>query len=286
MSTPVPSAPVGSGGPKSGPTVESLKRLGRLLATFVWLLVMVSGLACAGKTPEDDRAVQSQLDLAAQHLARGAWPDAVRTYSDVLKGDKDNRNALRGLGLAYLQLDRLDEAERYLRRVVELEPKWSVPKNELAVVLIERNLCGEAETLLDSVLEDIFYPTPEFARHNLARAMACQGRIEEAIGGLKNLVKRKPRFCLGYLTMSELASESERYEDTIEACDGFVRYCQEAEEIRDKVLPQHSAICYRRSGVAYAKLGDVESARAAFLRCEATGVLGDECRRLLNALPP
>lgn len=266
---------------------EALKRIGRLLSSFGWLLVW--GWALLGcQTPQttDPRAVQSHLDLATQHLARRDWPEAIRSYNRVLEMDPKNHHAAQGLGLAYYKLGKLPESEENLLEAIRWAPDWSQPKNTLAVVRIEQNRCGEALELLDQVVEDIFYPTPEYAQHNRARALECLGRTDEAMEQLESLQLRKPQFCLGYLTLSEFAFKHERYEETIRACNGFVRHCEEDDEIRSKILPKYSAMCYYRKGVAYAELGDVESARASFIRCEATGASLQGCRTRLNRLPP
>lgn len=271
----------------NGQEVEALKRIARLLSSFVWLLAAGWVVAaCQTARPADQRAVDSQVDLGTQHLARGSWADAVRAYQQALQMDPKSQDAARGLGVAYLKLERWDKAEEYLRQAVKLAPDWSMPKNELAVVLIEQERCGEAIEVLDQVLEDIFYGTPEYAEHNRARALHCAGRTPEAVAQLEELLRKKPKFCLGYLTLSEMAFETQKHEATIQACDGFVRHCEKDEEIQGKILPQYSAMCYYRKGVAYAALGDVESARASFLRCEATGALEEDCRTHLNSLPP
>jgi Tfp pilus assembly protein PilF len=283
-----PGRPESSGpGGERARDVQALKRIGRLLGTFSLLAALSPGLGCAstsgGMAP---RALESQLDLGAQHLARGAWPDAVRVYRGILAEEPDNRDAHRGVGLAYWRLERLDDAKRHLERAIEIDPDWSMPRNELAVVLIEQDDCEAAEAQLRRVLDDIFYPTPEYAQHNLARALHCQGRDAEAIETLDAMLRSKPRFCLGYLTLSEIASESKEPEVVIDACERFVRYCEQDEQIRENLAPRYSALCYLRKGVAYAEVGDIESARAAFIRCEATGALRSECRRALETLPP
>ncbi|MEM6862184.1 MAG: tetratricopeptide repeat protein [Myxococcota bacterium] len=280
----------GSTGPSDPRTTESMKRIGRLLGTFGVLLGMGLGGCATPSDPEEaspkDRATTAQLDLAAQHLARGAPADAVKVYEGVLRKTPRDKDALRGLGLAYLNLDRLDDAERYLSQAVEADPNWSMPKNELAVVHLQQGRCAEAQALLVAVLDDIFYPTPAYARHNLAKAQACQGDLTSAIETLESAVKLQPTFCLGYLTLSEMTQRQDAHEATISACARFIEFCEGDERVRPNILPQHSATCYRRTAAAYAKLGDVESARSSLKRCLNTGALEASCREMLRLLPP
>ena len=267
---------------------EALRRLGRLLGTFLWLFAALTvGVSCksGGTKPEVPSKVSAQIDLGNQQLAQGQWPDAIKAFGKALEVDQENYDALRGTGLAYLKLGRLEEAERFYRLSLEANPKSSLSRNELAVVFLEQRRCQDAVPLFEKVLEDIFYPTPEFAEHNLAQAYACLGRVDEALARLDKLVTKRPYFCLGYLTLSRLASTSRRPESTIRACDDFAHYCEQNDKIKNQVLPQQSALCYLRKGLAYAELGDVESARASFERCKSLGEVGRECSKSLELLP-
>ncbi|MEM7678268.1 MAG: tetratricopeptide repeat protein, partial [Myxococcota bacterium] len=283
-----PSGPV-SGAPapvRPAPDPDALARLGRLLGTFVLLVAATSGWRCSTtQEAQASRTVVAQLDLGNQQLAQGRWPDAIKAFGTALDEDDSNFDALRGTGLAYLKLQRYKEAERFYRRAIEANPKSSLSRNELAVVYMEQRRCQEAVPLFEKVLEDIFYPTPEFAEHNLAQAYACLGRIDDAISRLDKLVTKRPYFCLGYLTLSQLASKSRRPEATIRACDDFVHHCEQNEKIKQQVLPQQSAMCYLRKGLAYAEMGDVESARTSFERCQSLGEVGNECTKSLELLP-
>jgi Tfp pilus assembly protein PilF len=280
--------------PGAGERGEGLDRLGRLLGAFGWALVvwtMVAPIGCkSGGTgdgePQSGSSTEANVDLGNQMLAQGRWPDAIQTFDEVLKTEETQKDALRGTGLAYLNLGRVAEAEGYYRKAIESDPKYSIAKNELAVVLMSAERCSEAEPLLREVLEDIFYTTPEFAEHNLARAIACQGRVEEAAGRLERLMVKRPYFCLGYLTLAQLSSQAKKPEMTITACDDFARNCEAHEEIKNQISPEQSAMCYLQKGMAHAALGDVESARASFERCQPIGVVGKECRKSLEMLNP
>jgi Tfp pilus assembly protein PilF len=281
------------GGHERTPEPTMLERLGRLLGSFGVLFALGATLAAgcqAGGARDVARSaseapLDSHIDLGNQQLVQGQFREAVATFNLVLEEDDKNRDALRGLGFAYLSLERLEEAEKFYRGSIASDPKWSLPKNELAVVLMARKQCPEAEKLLQEVLGDIFYATPEFAEHNLARALACQGRMAEALDILERLQTKRPQFCLGYLTLAELSAEARRPELTVNACERFTAHCEQHAEIQKQVTPEHSALCLLRKGRAYAELGDVESARSALQRCEATGRFVPDCRRSRELLP-
>jgi Tfp pilus assembly protein PilF len=267
---------------------ETLERLGRLFGAFCFLFALLVTPACksGGAHQPNDKGATAHADMGNQHLSQGDWPEAIKSFGVALEQDEANREALRGMGVAYLKLGKLGEAERYSRRAVEVDPKWSEPKNELATTLIMLERCKEAEDLLQQVLKDIFYQTPWFAEHNLARALRCQDRPQEAMDLLERTVTKQPHFCLGYLTLSEISAQLKKHETTISACDGFRKNCAEHDKIKEQVLPEYRDMCYLRSGLAHAAIGDVESARASFKRCQSEGAFGKECRRTLEMLPP
>lgn len=269
------------------PTADALAKVGRLLGTFGFVGLMLSmPTGCATTDPGPSRSQEAQLDLGGRALADGRWADALRHFQTVLEEREEDQHAQRGAGLAYWQLDRLDQAEAHLRRAVEADPKWSEPKNDLAVILIDQGSCEEAQRLLEAVLDDVFYPTKHFAEHNLARAEACAGDVDAAVGRLAALTEQRPKFCLAYLTGSEIALNSGRFEAAVEACEGFDESCARDPELKEKIPDSLRATCDLRKGQAYTALGDVESARTALRRCTQAADTRSACRDALALLPP
>jgi Tfp pilus assembly protein PilF len=272
--------------PSVEPSAEALQRLGRLLAAFgLAIAIACTGSACksgGAEATEPDPQVQSQVDIGQQHLAEQHWPEAISVFADALKEQPNDRDALRGTGFAYMSLGRIEQAEPFYRRAIAADPKWSLPKNELAVLLIGTKRCDEAEQLLRTVTEDIFYPTPEFAENNLALALACEGKLDDAVARLESTVLKRPHFCLGYLTLADVSTRAKRPEVVVKACGEFETNCAQDEKIRDLVTPDMRASCYLRSGKAYLDMGDYESARTSFMRCESASKRVRECGELLR----
>ncbi|MBI3661985.1 MAG: tetratricopeptide repeat protein [Acidobacteria bacterium] len=83
------------------------------------------------------------------------------------------------LGLAYLQLQSLDDAEKSLARALALEPKLLPPYHPLATILITRKRFDEAEKLLLRALE--IDPKGWQWPFELARSQATQQKWEKAL---------------------------------------------------------------------------------------------------------
>lgn len=284
VTPPRPPIVQGEAAPEPETDPEALARIGRFLSTFALIALIAAGCVHNQGPAELTPDQQTQLDIAEQQLSQGQWAAAIKTLTPVVDEQPKAQKALHHMGLAYLYLGRSDQAESYLRRAIDADPKYSVAKNSLAALLLDRGDCEEAEQLLLQVVEDIFYPTPELAEDNLARVEHCLGRSTAAIRRLESVVLRRPQFCRGYLTLADISSEQKQSEITIRACEHFTAQCEMNEELKKFVSPEHSCMCYLKKGLAYAQLGDMESARSSWESCESNGAYGMQCRAQLAQL--
>lgn len=283
---PPPPAPAAPAMPAVDP--EALGRLGRFLSTFCAVLALSGGQGCAHQPAADaellSAATQTQYDIAEHFLARGQWSEAVGAFQPVLEDAPRYAPARHGLGLAYMYLERPDLAEAAFKAAIELDPSYSTARNSLATLYMQGSRCEEAAALLAQVLEDIMYPTPEFAQDNLARVEHCLGKSKAALARLEKLVISKPQFCRAYLTMADIAAAVRAPEVAIRACDDFTNRCELHEQIGKLVSPENRSLCYLRKGMAHAALGDVESARQTLEKCDSTGTFGKQCKDSLRLL--
>lgn len=117
----------------------------------------------AGKRPEAidafRRAVELQPALpgAAVNLANllresGRFREALPLYEDSLARFPQNDIALNGIGCCYRSLGRADDAEKCLRRAVELNPRSTVARINLAKLLCAGKGQSEALAIVQPLL--------------------------------------------------------------------------------------------------------------------------------------
>ena len=271
----------------TGQDVEDSKmRLGRLLSTFVLLFSLVLG-GCAKVPPTITPvtpAVQTQLDIGHEHLKYGRWRAALQVFDGIIQDGGNTRDAHYGSALSYIQLQRSESAEKHFREAIKNAPKWSVAKNSLASLLIDRGVCDEALLLLDTVRKDIMYPTPWYADFHYARAQACEGDRVAAMYSLQKLIAGRPEFCAAYLQLAEYAVGEKKFEVAIRGCESFTAVCENNKRINPYLTDEHSCMCDFWAGRAYVGLGDVESARSEFMACQSSGDYGTRNRQALDLL--
>ena len=89
----------------------------------------------------------SQVDgLIVGHrlMDAGEYELALKAYQRAAAEQGMNVDTLSAIGSANLNLGRLNQAERWLRRAVEEDPTFPPAWNNLGVVLMERGKMGEA----------------------------------------------------------------------------------------------------------------------------------------------
>jgi len=109
--------------------------------------------------------------------SRGDYRGAIREYLEYLRGERDPK-VIHKVATLYLKVGALEEAERYFREAMALDPGDPGIRTNYAVLLAKRGRTEKAEALLREVLEG--EPTNIYALFNLALLMEKAGRWNEA----------------------------------------------------------------------------------------------------------
>lgn len=117
----------------------------RVLAACV-LTATLSATGCAptatvrgnsGEQGGADEINKSRITQAEQSFEKGKLAEALYRYSEILKQDPDNREALIAVGKIYAQSGKARTAEGYFSRVLEMHPGDAVASEERGLVLFK-----------------------------------------------------------------------------------------------------------------------------------------------------
>ncbi|MGH9678658.1 MAG: tetratricopeptide repeat protein [Candidatus Acidiferrales bacterium] len=75
-----------------------------------------------------------EIEKAKIFMAEKKYDEAIRTYQDVLKGDRKNAMVLNMVGIAYLNVGNFGQAKKYFQRSEKADKKFSSPVNNLGMV--------------------------------------------------------------------------------------------------------------------------------------------------------
>jgi Flp pilus assembly protein TadD len=149
------------------------------------------GLECFKRALAVKPDLSYALLNAAQSSSRLQQHEAAAGYYErVIALDAKSAGAHNGLGLALAQAGRSGEAERALRRAVELEPALGPAWNNLAVLLLQAKRESEAEDALRQGI--VRAPKEELLYLNLARVHVSRGNRPAARRVMEDLLRVNP----------------------------------------------------------------------------------------------
>ncbi len=123
-----------------------------VLIFALWLSLAGVSLCAAQEDKESGDAVEIFNQGQDAH-EKGNLKGAIELYQKALEIIPEFPEAEYQLGVAYLTLNKSDEAEKSFRRAIELREDWSLPMTSLGSLLVQKNQFPEAEKVLSKAIE-------------------------------------------------------------------------------------------------------------------------------------
>lgn len=208
-------------------------------------LCLLSLMGCASWWQRDKNKAELYLRMGITQIESGNYPYALR---DLLKAEElDPQNAVthNNLGLVYFFRERLDLAEKHLRKAVSIDAKYTEARNNLARILIEKGSYSEAEKELNVVLGDLTYPSPEKAYINLGLVKFNQKDYVASHAAFSKVILSIPDDCIANTYLGRNLFESNDYAQAAESLDRAIGFCQKS--LYDEPH-YYSALAYYRLG--------------------------------------
>ncbi len=141
------------------------------------------------QTAADARAkIMAETQLLRQQRQ---WADAEQVLAEANRRFPDDPDLMYEQAMMDEKLDRLDDMERLLRRVIELRPESQQAYNALGYSLADRNMrLPEARGLIQKALE--LSPGDPFITDSLGWAEYRLGNIDEALRLLHQAYRKRP----------------------------------------------------------------------------------------------
>ena len=127
---------------------------------------------------DDPQSIQALIGMANVLQEQGQTEDVIALGKRTLALDARNAQAHTLLGEVYAARKEPALALPYFEKAVEIQPKLTRNRLNLAGSLTEVKEYGRAETLLKGIVEE--YPRFPFAQHNLGLLYEGQGRLAQA----------------------------------------------------------------------------------------------------------
>ena len=205
------------------------------------------------RDPQSERYRFAYAVLLTNSNAPGA---AVIRLEESLKTFPSSSRLWFALGFANFRLDKNDEAERALRKAIELDPKFAPAFAYLGLIRAKTGAYAEAITLYESALRAD--SKLAVVHHLIADAMLKQNTDASVVEKhLRQAVTMDPTFTPARLSLGKLFMRAQRWSEAVVELEQVVKL--------DPNVPE----AYYQLGLAYGRLkrtADAQSAMATFKR--------------------
>lgn len=151
-------------------------RLNLIPTVFVYCVIS-AGVAFAGSEAESDVA----YNVGRNYLQTGQNQLAVEQFKKAIALDDKNYSAYKGLGIALTQQKNYKEAEKALRKCLEVNPDFADAHNDLGVALMLEGRREDARKEWLAAMGSPFDPTPDQTAWNLATSYLDEANYTEAV---------------------------------------------------------------------------------------------------------
>jgi len=156
--------------------------------------------------PEDDVWLEEGIALRRT----GRYSQAAEALEKAIAiNDRDDR-VYYAIGTFYIKKNRPKDAEKYIKKAIEIDPENLEYQNALATLLAAQNKTLEAITTWKKIEDNPKLATPELVYYNMALAFMQLGQFQEAENYFKRSIEANPRVLATYMTLSDMYIKADK----------------------------------------------------------------------------
>lgn len=209
----------------------------------------------------DPKSERYRFDYGILLTNSNAPAAAVIRLEESIKEFPSSSRLWFALGFANFKLDKNEEAERALRKVIELDPKFAPAFAYLGLIRAKTGAYAEAISLYERAL--VADPKLAVVHHLIADTMLKQANADGKVieTHLRRAAEMDPAFMPARLSLGKLFMRSQRWAEAVAEFEQVVK------------LDPNVTEAYYQLGLAYGRLkrtADAQSAMASFKRLSDT----------------
>lgn len=195
-----------------------MRTLSRLAGTAV-LVVAALARGAAAQAPD----AETSFNAGLQHLRENRPQMAIEEFKKAVKGDEKSPYFQKGLGVAYMQLAKYDDAIAAFRKALQLNPYYVDVRNDLgaALVLSGRRNEGRAEWI--AAYNEPTNPTPDLAARNLGQSFLDENNFQEAANWYRSCLGKNPKLVAAYSGLATALVGLQRPEEAVPVLEGALK---------------------------------------------------------------
>jgi type IV pilus assembly protein PilF len=154
--------------------------------TIFSILFFLAGCSSNRELKTQEKRADLFYAKGTTHLMKKEYTEALDHLLEAKKLRPNHSKTLNNLAMAYYFKDYKDKAIKILQKTLDIDPKNSDARNNLASFYIEKGMLEEAKKEYFTVLNDLIYKNQYRTYYNLALINFKEGNKKE---GIKKLLK-------------------------------------------------------------------------------------------------
>jgi tetratricopeptide (TPR) repeat protein len=167
--------------------------------------VLFSLMSCSSRPKEMDRKARIYFSAGTQSLMTRDYTDALNNLLKANEKEKNNPEILNNLGMAYYFKGDTNLALKCLKRTLELNPRNSDARTNIASIYLEEGRLNEAEVLYKEVLKDLSYDKQARTYYNLGiLELEKKNNLDQAEIYFKASIKETEDYCPSHYKLGNI----------------------------------------------------------------------------------
>lgn len=230
------------------------------------IFICLNFILCASsqKKIEDARNndPQYQYNMGLFYLNEGVVDEAIKYLKRALELNPRYDLALYALGLSYSMNGNLEESVRYLQDCLKINPTLTDAHNALGAIYQEMGLLDQAEKEFRIAISDENYTAKDNSYYNLARIYLTKGNLNEALNHVEMALGVNRRMVMAHNLRGII------YEGLNDFAKAIDSYKLALETLREDAREKDVDINFNLA-VAYFKNNEFEKAKEIFVKISA-----------------
>ena len=234
---------------------------------LIALTALLALVGCSSVSERESLMADTHRDLAGVKLAQGEPEAAISEYRRALALDPDEPDTHLGLAEAYRRKGLLSETERELREALRLDPEHQEARLALGVAFLQMQRWEDAAAEFQRLVDDPTFIRPSRALVNLGWAHYKSGKLDQAKADFERALQSDRANYVAHLDLGIVLYDRD---DLVEAIQHFEECVKIVGERPAPVFGSAEAEARFRMAQAYVRLNQrqraVESLRVAVER--------------------
>lgn len=167
------------------------------------LPLLLLGAGSRGDAADPKKAeAELAFNTARTYLESGRPELAANEFKKAIALNDKDYFAYKGLGLAYARLGKPGDAEKVLRKCLDINPDFADARNDLGAVLATQKRMEEARKEWLAAFASPFNPTPETTADNLATSYLEEQNYAEARRWFQTSIQKNTTYARAHIGLA------------------------------------------------------------------------------------